>query len=404
MLNYNFKQFDFGILILFFLSITIAPFIKIGASLYIGIEDLLVPLMIFRIIRSKMYFLDKYIWFLISFCVLIMVTIAINNRFWSLRDYFEIYKIGKFAIFLVFARSAFRDNLSPFFNIVKSTFIILLVLNFVHYFNVLNYNEIIEPFYSPSANHLELFGLDSLGRPAVRRMLGTMGSPNENALLFLIFFIFFLSKSSDFKTSKERIFIYLAFLGLILTQSRTGFISGVVAYLTWIILVRQKFKTIIIDIGFFAVSFGIAIGFNSLALSYFANTSINPIKNNSLLGRIEVWEHLFGMIKQKPFLGHGPNKDYFYDNNLYAESEYVLLLWRYGIFGIIFYLGWLFLPLYKAFSFIKQFPIQVLFIVIISINATTNSPLTSPKILALYALFVGYFYAKIDESKQIKNV
>ncbi len=397
------KKIDFTLLTLFFLSLILIPSVKIG-SIFFGFEEILLPIILFRIIQSKLYFFDKYIWLMLVFGAYIFFTIAINGRLWSLRDYFEIYKVGKYIMIVIFTRHVFLNNFVSFDKFLKYSFIVLLIFNIAHYFNILNFNEIIEPFYATSEIHLTTFGLDSLGNPAVRRMLGTMGNPNENSILFLFFFAYFLSKTNNQKSSKERIFIYLAFLCILLTQSRTGFVSGVFIYLFWCIFTKQKKKTILFDLLFFALSFGVAFSFNTLALTYYANTSANLANNNSVLGRIEIWKHLFKMIEQKPLFGHGPNKDYFYENNLYAESEYVLLTWRYGIVGLFFYIGWLILPLYKTVSHSKLHSFYILLLGVIAINAITNCPLSNPKILLLYALCIGFYYTKIDESKQLKNV
>ncbi len=397
------KRIDLFLLFLTFLALTITPSFKIG-SIYFGVEELLLPFLFFRIVQSKLYFFDKYIYLLLFFCAYILFTIALNGRLWSLRDYFEIYKEGKYLLIVIFARHAFASNFDNFYKLVKYTFLGLFVLNIAHYFNILNFNEIVEPFYATSDIHLTTFGLDSLGNPAVRRMLGTMGNPNENAILFLFFFTYFLSKRVDYKKRIEQIFIYLSFLCILLTQSRTGFISGVFVYLFMTIFTKQKLKTVLYDVLFFIAAFGVAFSFNTLALSYFANTSANLGQNSSVTGRLEVWKQLFKMIIEKPLFGYGPNKDYFYDNNLYAESEYVLLTWRYGIIGLLIHIGILLLPLYKTLSHSKLHTFYILFLGVIVINSITNCPLSNPRILLLYALCIGYYYAKIDESKRLKDV
>ena len=341
---------------------------------------------------------------MLFFALYIFFTILINERLWSLRDYFEIYKIGKYLLIIIFTRHVFQNNFVKFDRLLKLTFVGLLILNFLHYFNVLNFNKIVEPYYATSEIHLSLFGLDTSGNSAVRRMLGTMGNPNNNAILFLFFFAYFLTKSINIRLKKEQVYIYLAFLCILLTQSRTGFISSIFVYFFWSIFTKQSIKTIAFGILFFIGTFFIAFSFNTLSLNYFANTSVNLTDNNSVIGRLEVWRQLITMIKQKPFFGYGPNKDYFYNNNLFAESEYVLYTWRYGFFGMILYLGWLILPLYKTISHLNLSSFYILMIVIIGVSAITNCPLSNPKILMLFAISIGYYYAKIDETIKHKDV
>ena len=398
------KYFDFWLLTILFLSLTIIPFIKLTEGLYIGLEDIILPLILYRILHSRLYFFDRYIWLFLIFAIYIFFTIAINNRLWSLRDYFEIYKIGKFLLIVIFARNVLKSNFIKFNLLIKVTFIVLLIFNFAHYFNLFNFNQNVEIYYATNEIHLTTFGLDSLGNPAVRRMIGTFGNPNDNAILFLFFFVYFLAKSNIFSFKKAPIFMYLSFLCILLTQSRTGFIACVSVYIFWSFYTRQNIKTSLINIFFFITSFFIAFSFSPLSLNYYVNTSPVLVENNSVLGRLDVWEHLIKMIVQKPFFGYGPNKDYFYNNNLYPESEYVLYTWRYGFFGLVLYFGWLLLPLYKTMSFAKSHSFYIMLVIIIGINALTNCPLSNPKILLLFAISIGYYYAEMDESIKLKHV
>jgi len=402
--NKTFQYFDFFLLATVYLSLTIIPFIKIREGFYIGFEDIVLPLIFFRILQKNMYYFDKYILFLLFFILYIFFTIAINKRLWSLRDYFEIYKIGKFILIVLFAKHVFPKNYINFNHLVNFVFIVLLILNLAHYFDVFHFNEIVEPYYATNNIHLSTFGLDSLGNPDVRRMIGTFGNPNDNATLFLFFFIYYLSKTNSFEFKKEQFFIYLSFLCILLTQSRTGFIAGMAAYTTWSVLTKQKLKNTIINISFFIISFFIAFSFSPLSLNYYSNTSANLAENSSVLGRLDMWKLLLKMIEQKPIFGYGPNKDYFYDNHLYPESEYVLFTWRYGIVGFFIYLGWLLLPLFKGIFNGKMNTFYILLAIIIGVNALTNCPLSNPKIFLLFAIFTGYHFAKVEEAIKTKNV
>lgn len=390
------QKWDLLALYIIFLSLVIFPFIRLREGLYAGVDDFIMPFVIlFVIYRRRDYLRYKYGLFLLIFSAYILFTIAINGRLWSLRDYFEIYKMLKFLFLVLFARTLFEKYKKEFDIIVSISFVILLLMNLAHYFNLFGFNYYIEPYYATTEIHLSTFGLDSLGNPAVRRMIGTLGNPNDNAILFLFYFSYFLSRTVSFGINRNQIFMYLSFLCVVLTQSRTGFIAGLTVYIVWSILTHQSKKVSTINISCFIATFFIAFTFSPLSLDYYANTSPNLAKNNSVMGRIEMWEHLIGMIKHKPIFGYGPNKDYFYDNGLYPESEYVLYLWRYGIVGLFLYIGWIFLPIYKKFKELKNGIFYLLFAMVIGMNAITNCPLSSPKIHALFALTIGYFFATI---------
>jgi len=404
----HFNTIDRILLVILLASLTVFPLIKINNALFIGFEEFIIPLLILRLLFSKAYFYNKYIVLIGIFSFYIFLTIAINGRLTSLRDYFEIYKLFKYVAVVYFCIYVFKKGFSSLHLIVNVILVIVVLLNFAHYFDIFGFNQIIEPYYAVNAMQLEFFGLDSLGNPAVRRMLGTMGNPNNNALLFLFFFAYYLSRKKERLIGINKIFLYISFFCILLTQSRTGFLSVIVIYIFWAVITKHSIKYIGVDILIFAASFIFAIMFDALALNYFSNT-IDTIaldgteglyKNRSIMGRMEVWEHLMGMIKHKLVFGHGPNKDYFYENGLYAESEYVLYLWRYGILGIILYFGWVLFPLFKNFNILKVNSFFGLSVLIILVNAIGNCPLTNPRILLLFAIVTAYWYYIIDMNKQ----
>tara|TARA_B110000091_G_C13768558_1_gene455545 strand:- start:1011 stop:1583 length:573 start_codon:yes stop_codon:yes gene_type:complete len=179
---------------------------------------------------------------------------------------------------------------------------------------------------------------------------------------------------------------------MFLCQSRTNLIAFVVMVIATILFARKHFNSIKI--------------FSSVVIAYLAsfflaqNAYLNSLfgtditQNTSLLGRIEVWKHLWEMIKKNPIIGHGPNKEYFYDNTLYAESEYVLHTWRYGIIGLLAFLNVLFYPVLKTMEnlSIKNNLMVFQFTIMIAINSLTNNPFSDRFVLVLFAMLIGLFF------------
>src|SRR5690606_33780255 len=77
----------------------------------------------------------------------------------------------------------------------------------------------------------------------------------------------------------------------------------------------------------------------------------NMLENNSLKGRFEVWKELWKEIKMKPLFGYGPNKNYFYENEIYAESGFFLMAYRYGFVGLAFFIFALFYLFYQGIKY-----------------------------------------------------
>jgi O-antigen ligase len=107
------------------------------------------------------------------------------------------------------------------------------------------------------------------------------------------------------------------------------------------------------------------------------------------------------MIIEKPLFGYGPDKNYFYTNNLYSESEYVLITWRYGFIGFFAYLTFLLYPLYTRIKDnVQNYLPLLLFTIAIFLTAITNNPISFPPILILYAYIAGVFIKRKNTTQK----
>jgi O-antigen ligase len=118
------------------------------------------------------------------------------------------------------------------------------------------------------------------------------------------------------------------------------------------------------------------------------------LESQSAMGRLEAWRFLGKMILEKPVFGHGPNKDFFYENRIYSENEYVLYAWRYGIVGLTGFILLFLIPLKKAWKSREKFTsaLLILVVVLLTVTALTNNPFTERTILVFFALILAVFY------------
>ncbi|MDX9933277.1 MAG: O-antigen ligase family protein, partial [Bacteroidales bacterium] len=353
-----------------------------------------IPLMFAHWIFNRKTNAKKYIFFIGVLCCYILFTILINFKTQSVSDFFEVYKVLKFAIIVLFASAVFEKNKNLFHKTVCIALPALLFINLLHYFNVFGFNQVIEPFYAVSEIHLQYFGLDSLGNPSSKRMLGTAGNPNINGIVFLFFFVYFLSKLDPKKINQASWFVLMAVIGIVLCQSRTTLLATVVILGAAFYIRRLSWKSIGLNLLIIAIAGAGAFLLSSASLDYFANTHVQPTDNNSLRGRFEVWQYLSEMIMQKPIFGHGPHKQFFYQNDLYSESEYVLYAWRYGFIGALLYILWIIFPLFRNLRVAREHGFFILICLGILISAITNNPLANPMILSLFAIAAAHFYAE----------
>jgi O-antigen ligase len=258
-------------------------------------------------------------------------------------------------------------------------------------------NKVLQDYYNGGLQ-IQYFGKDSLGAPAVKRLVGTMGNPNINALLFGFFSLYY------FPTNVNRKNLGLFFVSLLfvfLCQSRTAllFIFCIFAFLaifkTRIWTKKQWLLVVFGTICTFFIAW-------MLATSFFQFTSYNnslldgtAFHSGSARGRLETWKMLGKMITEEPLFGHGPYKEFFYQNKIYSENEYILMTWRYGILGLLIYLSIFLIPFKKLVSSENEIPLKgSLMLIMMLVSAITNNPLTERNIELLFCIGIAWIFQR----------
>lgn len=329
----------------------------------------------------------KYKWLFISLLGLMFIasfSIIFNGRITQYRDWFEPIKFFKLTAILSFVLIYMKGR--DIDRIVKFTFLIALTFNLFHYFNLFYFNDYIEVFYAPK-HHLDLFGLNSIGEPSTRRMLGTLGNPNNNALLFLLFVIYFLPKREEVLNANH-IYTSVAAVFVLACQSRTGFITLIVILFAYFILHRINWKHILF---YFAT-----IGGMYVLLQFSGNIYLGSLADITLLdsakrGRFEQWNLIINEMPGKWILGHGVNKSFFEQNTIFAESEYMLILYRYGVAGLlVFFAVWISI-FKKSITQLKSKGGIMIFgvLLVMAIAGITNSPFHVVKLSVLIVFLLG---------------
>jgi O-antigen ligase len=413
MFNLKVNSFTNILVIIFIVALVLVPPIKVPFfSFKIQIVDFLMPVFAGLLIYNKWYKNWKLLYvknflFLIG---IIVLSILINKQWWAINDWFEIYKVIKYGLVFLIFKEYFPTKINT--KIVDIVFICLLLINFLHYHNLLNFNQIIMPLYcGENSVHLKFFGLNSIGFPAVKRMLGTMGNPNNNAILFLIFMLFYLPKEK-WKT-KNICFFVLCLIAFLACQSRTSLVAFFVIIVVNFIIIRVKWQKVIIYssvitvviCSFFLIDMSTTFHTASPVIdasSYYSLTLLDgtAFNSGSWNFRIELWKHFLNQIVTKPVLGHAPQKNFFYQQKLFFENEYILFLWRYGILGFVSFIGFYLFPLKTIIKNVKSNDIYrntLLLIIIFATCGLTNTPLTNTTLSLLFFSYLGIFYAQKND-------
>lgn len=379
------------------ISILFFPDIHLSQSLpAFQVVDLTLPfttLLIF--LQRKRLKIHSYYLVFIVFAAYVSITMAINGRLSVVADYFEIYKLLKFLILIMFFSLLEYKTFTKQW--MKFLFITLAVVNILHFYDVFGFHDLLYKIYG--GINLEYFGLNSLKEPATKRMTGPAGNPNINALIFAFFTIYFLPLKFNLK---QFAWFVTASLLVLMCQSRTA-ILGLTLLLPIILILKlsnwnwKNWLLILATLsGLYLISWGITTDF------YVQKAYTNNVVSGSATGRIATWKYLFEMIREHPIFGHGVNKAFFYKNELYSENEYILMAWRYGAIGLLLYLLILFIPL-NAYIWCKQRTEEksraILFLCLILLVAITNNPLQDRTGMMLTAIIIGVIWPFSKQEK-----
>jgi len=418
-LKVKFPEILCALLILTFFTI---PPITIGSlPAKAHITDFLLPFVALCLLKKEVFsgFSKKVIIIASVVAFYILFTIIINKTGRYYNNYFEILQVIKLtALFLFFRHYYSHEKHAVYIDVL---FGILVILNLFHYFNIFNFNETVMPLFSNEGNrNLTFFGYYKNWNPGPKRMIGTLGNPNYNALLFIFFLIWYAPKKSQ--STIHQIFYFIAFCLLIFCQSRTSLVAFSLIYLVNIFLSQIGYKKALLLTGlvialFFTISkSGILMGSDTKEFKVkdrtrnYLNADMNNIsKATSYTARLKIWEKTLTHVKEKPVFGHSPDKQFFYEtgNVKHADSEYMLMLFRYGIIGLLGYLALYIYPSIRTLKKMRQY-VQAKNMLLLSIAFMTaalmTEPLTNNSICYIYIFTVALFFQRIDPPPNTKII
>ncbi|KAB2865289.1 MAG: O-antigen ligase family protein, partial [Exiguobacterium chiriqhucha] len=187
---------------------------------------------------------------------------------------------------------------------------------------------------------------------SIWRLASTFTNPNYFGFFLAIVLCFFFSGLVISQNSKTKI-LYLTFsltcFALILfTGSRTGLVASSVSLITtYFLYIIKTYKNLnsfkwlslisVLLVFVFLVFYSQDFLYKFERFSDFENIKFN------LYTRYEIWFDALNKWEESPLIGNGPYK-YYMDT---FDSNYVLMLYRYGLFGITFF------TIFFLFNFIK---------------------------------------------------
>lgn len=412
------NDFELNILhfayVLIFFAI-LAPPLKISSSLpLIRIDEILIYLfcpLILLTTKSKQSFhssantyIKIYLLFLGIFIISTLYGKYIKDVPVGRRDYFEfVTSIKYLLVFLSFSKISISKV-----QFKKLLYFILLLIStsgifgLLQYYSVFGFDTLTAPLYLQERLHI----FDN-------RVTGTFKNPNTFSSVLLIGHIISLS---FFLTTKNIIEKYINFIAIILlvvlllfAGSRTVlfiyFFITIVLLLLGVLTSGVSKKQITFLIAFLSIGFILSISFLSYEIILRLQSGLDILGDESFGLRILVWYFNFQIFLESPIIGWGPAKDL---HPLVVDNEYLLILRRHGIIGLLIFLGIYLFPLKVAvqnFWHNKVAPyyldLIILFIIVsFGIANITNSMFFSSQVMDFWMVLLGLYFAhlKSDDS------
>lgn len=225
------------------------------------------------------------------------------------------------------------------------------------------------------------------------RLSGTMRNPNNNAILFGLFLLYFLYTNAR----KYWKYILFAFVIIFLTQSRTVLLITL-AILGMYVLNKNSRKTnmILIPAGLISLVIGLFLFRSKNLMSIIDGTAF---RSNSWKTRIEHYELLFNSSVSETLLGHGIILDPFSAVGFYFDTEYLSIGYQYGIVGLFIWIS----AIAALFMMIRKVDRKSTFgwaiVILVFGVATTNFTLLNVECANLMMALIGawFFYQSQNE-------
>ncbi|MGK7389600.1 MAG: O-antigen ligase family protein [Candidatus Cyclobacteriaceae bacterium M2_1C_046] len=224
------------------------------------------------------------------------------------------------------------------------------------------------------------------------------------------------------------LFLFIGFIFLL--SARSGLLSlaicGIFFAINDLIINFSKTKAVIyISILIFSIILLLSLSYTRKRIILTYNTLINGYnlsQEHSANLRLITWDAAIKAIKEKPLFGHGIDErkekllQKFQElnfkkglaENYNTHNQWLQILLTFGIFGMLYFLAILLYPLIIIKNK-KILILYLLFVILISINFSTENILSRQKglifFIFFYCLIINLYYTKrMNKVKKEKNI
>lgn len=226
-------------------------------------------------------------------------------------------------------------------NAMRFVFLVLAGLNIFMILDPYDWGQALSELYSPKSDVM----LSNYHEFGAFRLAGTMLNPNNNAILFGFFFLYFLHTNAR----KYWKYILLAFVIIFLTQSRTVLLLVLLIFAFYVVRnSSRRTNLILIPTAAISLTVGLFMVRSTNLMSIFNGTAF---QSNSFTLRVEHYNVLFSSKMSELLFGHGIVLNPLESVGFYFDSEYLSIAYQYGFLGMLIWLialGLLFWLIFKT--------------------------------------------------------
>lgn len=329
----------------------VLPSVTIGVeiSMITIVSFLLMGLLPFLIMKKSIK-LNRFTIFWIL--ILTLIFYSINHSYIILgvkttyRDYMEWFRYFQVLPYLLLASLIrYQEFEKKLIKYVQVSVIYIVIVSFLEVTNIANIAYLIGNIYSSVERQVsEMIG-------GTHRIIVTGNDPNIGAFItiFLTAVIYSIKMNLFIKTLE----LVALFAVLLMTQSRTALLALTISILIYILVFTKLnfFIKVLIVLIISIVVYQLILFLNFKYILVGFEMAIDGT-NNSLNSRFENMILAYERFSESQLLGWGPAKSI---HNTIIDSEYAMILQRYGLIGILIFLTYLSLMLHSSIYLAKYY-------------------------------------------------
>lgn len=275
---------------------------------------------------------------------------------------------------------------------LKIIFLALVGVNLILFLNPLGLGEKLAYFYAPKqevilGNYHEFGGF---------RLSGTMQNPNNNAIVFTLFLLYFLLMSAreNFK------YVILCFFMVFLTQSRTGMAASILAIVFYVLqFVSLRKHMLKMLSGIVALIIALFLFRSTNLVSLFTGEAF---RSNSWLDRLGHYAVFFQGTFNEQFFGRGIVLNPVQQVGFHLDSEYLSILLQMGYVGMVLWGTLMFFIVRIIKNLSGEFKFGWQLVALILLFSLTNTVFLNPEVTTILAVLIGV-WAFTERRDKLEN-